>query len=359
MGIYYDISEQGTNLPLDVIKYGKSCSFLEKHTGADIMVSPLGIPCVTETLLFRHIEAGAFLIQRKSGLDLVNSLGERLNEAIARMVETSTISSSQRILLYTGDFSDAGDDTLTLNGKRLNVSYGAFSKALDWWQRRGGDVKNLPTDEHILPWLRSIEADFNIFKKSPQKDVYPTRYYPTDPPASDDILQLPVAVRDWRITLATFPGIGADKCNALYKKMLEIYGNPGTLWMALHYAIQNESNIPGWGNETKAKARRWLGIAQDTDFYFGYQLMPPVEKSGSNLVEYDYPIKLEPKINNAEIEFYKADARKNAAIARTFAPLEGQYGIRMKEKVEELEKWYDAHQVGDVFREELEKGKTE
>jgi len=169
MGVYYDISEQGTNLPLDVIEYGKSCSFLEKHTGADIMVSPLGIPCVTETLLFKHIEAGAFLIQRKSGLDLVNSLGERLNEAIARMVETCTITSNQRILLYTGMFSDAGNDTLTLDGKRLNVSYGAFSKALDWWQYRGGKVKNLPTDEHFFRGLEALRRTLIYFKKVHKK----------------------------------------------------------------------------------------------------------------------------------------------------------------------------------------------
>lgn len=352
--IYFDITEK--ELPIEIIKSGKSCSFLEHETGADIIVTPLGIPCLTPHLLFKHIESGAFLIQIKRGMDLVNSFGERLNLSIAKMLETNTITSNQRILLCVGEFSDAGNDTLLVNGKITNTRFTAFSKALDWWQYRGGKVKMLPTESHVYPWLKSLENDFLVFSERPQKNVYPTKYYPPDKPSDDDVLQLPIQVRDWRITLATFPGIGPDKCDALYKKIIEIYGTPGTLWMALHYAIQEESNIPGWGKETKAKARKWLGIAQDTDFYFGYQILPPVEKNGANIVEYDYPVNVNPKVGD-NLEFFAADARKNAAIARTFAPLEGQYGIRMKEKIQELQEWYDRHGVGDVFRNELEENK--
>jgi len=349
MTLYYDLSEVNL-LPEDVIAYGKPCAFLEEVTGADMLVTITPFPCTTEILLARHIERGAIMIQRKSGGDLINSFGARLNTAIVNMLSCKAKSSNQRVLLYTGIFAERGGN-LVLNDKQLNTNYMSFRKALDWWQYRGGKVANLPSDSLILPWVQSLEKDLETLQEEKQVEFYPS--FGSFPP-DEDVLQLPIEVRDWRVTLATFPGIGPEKCNALFNHLKEIYNQPVTLWIALHYIMQDESKVPGWGKAAKQSVKRWLGIETDTDFYFGYHLFPYAKNIRGKIVEVE--TKAQPVVDTeANFEFFRQDAIKKGNLARAFRGLPGEQGVEVEIAIANLHLWFDKHGVGDIFRNELEK----
>lgn len=277
--LYYDPSESG--LPDSVIAYGNPCCFLEETSGADMLITSATFPCTTTTLLRRHLDCNAILVQRKSGNDFINSLGSRLSESIARMV-TITSNSNQRILLYTGVFSEE-NGKLVLNGRVTHASYMSFIKSVDWFHHRGGKSVNLANDDLILQWIMSIEKDLEVIANKLQTDVYPTHDYPPD----EGMFQVPVEVRDWRVTLATFPGIGPEKCNVLFNHLREKYGKPVSLLVALHYVMQNENKVHGWGKVARQSVMHWLGIEKVSDLSFEYQFPRYAKNIGGKIIEID------------------------------------------------------------------------
>lgn len=215
--LFADPTELRATSRLPAIPGLVECPDLEAHTGADLLVSPLeNIPAATPTLIARHIAAGAVLVQRKSGLDLVHSLGERLNAALARMRETSA-QAGQCVLLFAGQLDRAAGGLATVDGRETSADYWAVRMALSAWTHRGGVVEHLAGDHEIPEWCRRIEQHLREYRQRPLKLLYPTPEYPPDPPDPLDPLQLLVPVRDGRLLLAAFRGIGPARADALWK----------------------------------------------------------------------------------------------------------------------------------------------
>ena len=93
--IYYDSTEgrKRTLLPESIRNLGKSVIGLERMTGADLLVTPLGHPPLPSTLkntaphkakLLRLCQAGA-LVQRATGRDMLQHI-KNMEQIIARML---------------------------------------------------------------------------------------------------------------------------------------------------------------------------------------------------------------------------------------------------------------------------------
>jgi ERCC4-type nuclease len=121
--IYIDASEQAKSSRLPAIKGSRTNTMLESLTGCDIMISTLTMPCTTEALVRKHVEAGALLVQRKSLQDLVRSIGDRINHSLAKILakmRSTGASSWQCILLSTGFYAPSYDTGDTWVGRLVN-----------------------------------------------------------------------------------------------------------------------------------------------------------------------------------------------------------------------------------------------
>jgi len=296
--IYYDASEarEGTKLPQDVIAYGKPYPDLEAITGGDFVIVPelsladkvrlkektkrelseesgvsvkdlLALGRVsTEDILIEYLFAGSVIVQRKSGFDLISSIQERLDESLARMIVVAPFG-CQRILLYTGVF-DEKDGKLIVNGKQTAHSYWSFQMALTAWGNKGGRSICLPRDGMILTWCQYMEKKLLEYKQKNIKWVIPTTYFPPDMPEIDGMLQVPVAVRDGRKTLATFPNWGADKVNLLWTHLQQKFNiKEVSTFFLLMYATNyvTAEEVKGIGKKAIDSAREWMGI-NDKDY---------------------------------------------------------------------------------------------
>ncbi|MCI0562300.1 MAG: hypothetical protein MN733_27770, partial [Nitrososphaera sp.] len=117
--IAIDSTSLRNNSTLPLLPGSIECSFLEEVTGADFLISIGQYPLRNRALLRKHIESGALLVQHKSGTtgDLLNSLGERLDESQARMthlLRQINRRNTQCILLKTGLYDKSSDGRVVL-----------------------------------------------------------------------------------------------------------------------------------------------------------------------------------------------------------------------------------------------------
>lgn len=303
--IYYDISESRvtSNLPQAVIDYGVPFDNLEQVTGADFVIVPeksnyelvqellkqgktlieiskqLNIKLAdaikisskdAETVLHEWLFAGAILVQRKSGHDFLNSMGTRLNDAIARMCEVSH-KQYQRIILVTGTFEHQAN-LLVLNSKVTNYNWKTYLGALSSIKYKGACVEFVNEDADILDWIRLQEGQLLKYKRDNTKWVVPTVYYPPDLPELDDPLQLMRPVRDARLAIVNIPGWGVSKVNALYEYVKKALDTPlPTLFDLLHYATSWETSnfVNGVGKGLIANARKFIGLGEGEYLWVG------------------------------------------------------------------------------------------
>ena len=233
---------------------------LEAMTGADLLLSALDAPASTETLIRKHITAGALLVQRKSGADLVHSLGDRLNSSLARMHEAAPRRSAQHVLLFTGRLTCDPDGQALIDGHDTMQKFWPVQAGLARWGDRGGVVETLPSDAMIPAWVEMRLKHLKEYatREGATKLVYPPNELPMDPPAPDDPLQLPIAVRDGRVVLAQLRGIGPK----LAERIWEYTGR--NLGWALTLLTDTGSpeihKIPGIGVTTIHNIRQQLGL---------------------------------------------------------------------------------------------------
>lgn len=301
--IYYDVSEsrETSNLPQSVIDYGKPFPNLEKLTGADFIIIPelgnyekaialqeagknlmeiakeleLPLPDVIslvndpESALHQWLFAGSVLVQRKSGLDFVASMGNRLNDAIARMVAVSQ-KQYQRVILVTGIF-DKRSDLLTLNGNKTEWTWSSFQGAISAIKYKGALVEFVPTDNDILEWVKLQESQLLKYKRENIQWIVPTVYYPPDLPELDDPLQIMIPVQDARLSMVSIPGWGIGKVNSLYNYVKQCLGVPRhpTLLELLIYAtaLETANHCKGIGKCLIGNAREYVGLA-DGEYLF-------------------------------------------------------------------------------------------
>ena len=290
-----DASELSSSSRLSAFPGSRKSTVLEAVSGADIMISPLTAPCTSEKLIRIHVKAGALLVQRKSGQDLVMSIGERVNTALARMRSVGA-RQWQCVLLSTGYYAPKFDnkDTLWVGTLKADAKKG---KPYIWWTDvprsylslqtmlrhftyRGGVYIPLTCDDEIESWCKKTEEELIAFHKGEMsviKQVWPSaKSYPPDPAMPNDPLQEPVLVKDARVIIAQIDGIGPVTANRVWKiiiaeKKKGFPNGPEYLWgpdflTMLTYLTSDTTKwlvpvkIPGYGKKKMEHTRKVLGL---------------------------------------------------------------------------------------------------
>jgi hypothetical protein len=211
---------------------------LEALTGADVMISPGGLPSpLNDTLVLSHIKGGAKLLQLKFGHDLPSSVVDgRLNEALSRMLTCGAMH-WQSGLLFIGLLGH--DDTkgmATINGQ---LSYGnqpmgwsQIDQSLGFWTDRGGYLEfPLASGNQIPERFDNIQNRLNRYTQ----DENTRNLWPKAPIFYDEIESDNPTMREWQIgqklviiddlrpLLCTIPGarIGPERATAIFNWMAE------------------------------------------------------------------------------------------------------------------------------------------
>ena len=235
---------------------------LESRTGADLMLTQRRMP-LTDTLLKRHLDDGALLVQLKFGNDFSSSFGARLHEAMWRMHGLGT-RPHQRILMFVGDIGCDKQGTLYINGRMAvpKKTYSAYHTAVRHWNRWGVyHPESRRGEPHLPATLKAMETGIS---EPPREEFWPT------PPRAEDFdyddIGPPAPVKDWRLTIATFPGVGPKRATALKRVMEAHPGAVPELPSALSWItapkeereFMNIPKIPLWGDVTFDNCRTWM-----------------------------------------------------------------------------------------------------
>ena len=138
--IYYDPTEarKGTNLAQSVIDKGSPLPTLETLTGGDILLTPFPIPGNSiesgpGKTVFSNIIGKSFLLQRKSGNDLLQSI-PHLMDVLRRMREWD----SMPWLAVSGLFWKSINHKVVQDGYETGWHFHSYKGVLDAWQIAGG-----------------------------------------------------------------------------------------------------------------------------------------------------------------------------------------------------------------------------
>jgi hypothetical protein len=213
---------------------------LEARTGADVMVSPSGLPRpVNDKLLAINIQQGAILIQVKFGQDIASSIVDgRLVEALSRMLK-SRAQTWQAVLLYIGQLGyDSTQGMATIDGQlslaEPPLTWNAVQAALMIWVKRGGSLDMpLPSGECVPMYLATHQKQLDLIKDG--KDtrlIWPTKpafYNEMETEAGTTLLEQWKAaqkverIEDIRVLLCAIPdaNIGPERATATLEYMRE------------------------------------------------------------------------------------------------------------------------------------------
>lgn len=236
---------------------------LEALTGADLMLSVFSAPTTSEHLIRKHVSAGALLVQRKSGEDLINSMGAHLNSALDRMW-TITQRQVQCVLLFSGILAADASGMALIDGRLSGVNYLSVLSAMSRWHDRGGVVEQVAGDALIGAWCDMKLGHLREYS-TPEGEV--KHFYPdTSLRVVDksDPMQMLIKVKDGRVTLATLPGIGAKTADELWT-----WGN-GDLARIIDAlctmtTLKREDRPRGIGPATIKAVRAWFGYGDPAE----------------------------------------------------------------------------------------------
>jgi hypothetical protein len=274
MPIFIDASERAKSSNMPMIKNEIVVAGMEKETGADIIVSRLTAVPTTIQIVHLHARFGAAFVQRKSGSDLADSVGARMNSSIAKMLTLPVAYAGQRMLVTTGHF-ETNEKWNTVVGQTLNrkgkvpfikwypnerTNYKALHTSIRRWAMHGGvSVIPLGKDADLTWWLQGLEEDIINFHDNPVRYIYEPMDFPDDAPLPTDPIQLPRRVTDARRAIAMFPGIGYKKANDVWIASNEDF----FLSVAILTDEENEHKAirpRGVGPKTIANCRAWLAL---------------------------------------------------------------------------------------------------
>jgi hypothetical protein len=238
---------------------------LEGLTGADFMVSPAKMPPTSAKLVERHIEMGAVLIQRKSGMDLISSLGPRLDDSLATMRTIPGIAPFQCVLMFCGAITVAPSGMAVIDGRFTETPYINVISAIDAWNMRGGTFIWLKDNSFVPEFLLGKEKRIIQYLDKQTKQVYP-------PPLQN--LEL---VNDYRVTLATFPLIGEGRANRIRDHLVKNKMGDSLLQALIMMTNGDIVQPDGTGATIRAAVREWLGLPDG----WNLDIKPIEEKHGS------------------------------------------------------------------------------
>lgn len=163
--IFFDASEtrKGSRVG-ELVEIGQLTIGLEAMTGGDMLISPLDLSLpitlnpdliLHKTVLQQHCMAG-WLVQRKSGLDLVHSIPSLTQNILPRM----RVWSKWCWLLSTGWYERNDSSNVSFGGNRLatEVAWNALQGGLLAWQLDGGYYASLANDALVAPWLEQVDS---------------------------------------------------------------------------------------------------------------------------------------------------------------------------------------------------------
>lgn len=243
------------------------CENFEAVTGADLLISPLSKPAITnlntkigEIALKKHLDVGAVLVQRKSGPDILNFITDHKN-IFAKMRAWTT----QPWLLTVGSYTCDEQGKLVVDGQRAGGSegwsYWSYWGALRAWQIYGGYVDNIHRDAQLLDW---VQKTLHAIEKS--KDdvlVAPKKPSQTNLISSESVTQDGYERNACIMALCTIDGVSVakaaaitDYCGGKLKDALRFLSDPEHLKLK-----KNDEQWPkGIASSVFANAARWLGL---------------------------------------------------------------------------------------------------
>jgi hypothetical protein len=211
-------------------------SGLEAISGADIMISPDGLPRPNnDKLIEYHVKSGAKLIQLKFGHDLASSIVDRkrnkagrLNEALSRMLRIGAMP-WQALLLFIGIFSyDSTKGMATINGQLSYTDpplpWKSVQAALTLWTERGGGLDYPLASGKLIAEHLSIHQDhINRWRNGEgAKIIWPGKPIFYDGPNDDWFTAQELkTMDDLRVLLCAIPdaGIGPERATAILEHM--------------------------------------------------------------------------------------------------------------------------------------------
>lgn len=250
MQVFVDPTELGqhSQLPQAVQKVAKPLAQLEERTGADLLLSIVGLPAASDTLLARHCESG-MLIQLKRWNDLQSAINteQRLFYEVKRMRDWCSLA----WLVVSGVLFDVNGKAVVgkLKDKRLftaqmakatvsgrqGLAFNAVDGALDAFRLYGGYVKFIADNDNLLSWLERMAGLLEAIQAGEVKELQPRSILRE--------LREPGPVA-WLAGL--FDGIGHKTAEAIFQRLLEIHGQPATLYQAISYVTSYcAEEIPG------------------------------------------------------------------------------------------------------------------
>lgn len=248
--IYYDKTEGRvqTRLSQSILEMGEAVVGLEPATGADLLITPMGSLAGNvyrppgKVQLPMHLD-NAFLVQRKSGSDLLNSIPD-LHNIIWKMRLAGDEHNCRYWLLVCGEFEMTHDKMVVCEGRTTGWSWASLQGALEMWSLFGGHISINPSDEAcgitLERWNRNIEAWVqDVEKLGLEKQEIPKLFL--DP-------------RPWRATLMTFPNCGDIMSNNIAEENKRLCD--ALVWMSQPEAF----GIRGVGQKTIDGFRKYFGL---------------------------------------------------------------------------------------------------
>lgn len=245
---------------------------LEALTGADVMISPNGMPTPrNDKMILSHIRGGAKLIQIKFGHDLASSIVDgRLEESLSRMLATGAMP-WQCLLLYVGLIGcDSASGKITINGQltygKTPMNWTWVRSNLDYWVSRGGSfIFPLPSGNLILREFELQQRHVNYFVEDNDVLVWPSlpAFYDEIESKNPHLRKWKVAqklklVKDIRVLFRAIPdaNIGPERATIIFDYMKD--NGIHQSFMGFLSIVRDESilDIPGIGKGT-LKAIRW------------------------------------------------------------------------------------------------------
>lgn len=252
------------NSTLPALPNAIECTFLERETGADMLISVAPFPIRTVALLHKHLDAGAILVQHKDTLDLVSSLGERLDDSIARMCSVA-FRQYQRVLLPVGIFAEHNGE-LVVNGHNSGVKWIQYQGAMSKWNKRGGVIENVDSARLIPAWCELQLKQLTELLANPVKPVYQHERMPDSAPMQDDPLQLCIPVKDARNVLVNIPGVGPTLTEWLWRVTDGSLAHCLTLLTHPDAATLYDDKPRNLGPALIGKCREYFGLVRVQDY---------------------------------------------------------------------------------------------
>lgn len=229
-----------------------------------MLISIAAYPVRTEALLIKHIESGALLVQHKDSLDVITSLGERLDDSLARMCSIA-FRQYQRVLLTIGLFAEHRGE-VCVNGHDTGVKWIQYQGAMSKWGKRGGCIENVDKAALIPAWCELQLKHLQEMRDKPLKPVYQRGRMPDGAAMVDDPLQLCIPVRDARNTLISIPGVGPELAEWLWRVTGGNLGYALTLLTHPEAATLHDDKPRNLGPALIGKCRAYFGIERETDY---------------------------------------------------------------------------------------------